>query len=420
MITPNLQYAFPTIDPKKFTQKIKLTSKDVEINFLLSRDIGSEYKVDYLVDIVPNRNITDPTKIVASSKIDLVSLRNAILAKLKPLDIKYMVLKSFDSFKCTFYFDVDKWIKDCMLNNNPIVELSKFSKKFKLKVMVPPMLLSDRIRIGLPIFIVARFKKHIALNRKSPIWFKHLFPQGITQAIGKLLPERFDYKYDFKDNSITLSLKPMWVAALLYAAGSVMKKLREEKIEDPERFFFNKVRENLNETMEDARKYATEKHAGQKRMSGEDYIVHPERVAELVKKYKTSHKIEDLVSAAYLHDTIEDTGATEEDLKKLFNPLIASLVAELTSNKADIRKEGKANYLSKKMLGMSSWGLVIKLADRLDNVSDLKTSKIPGFKEKYSKETSFILDKLEAERQLSNTQKKLTAAIREKLDELKN
>jgi len=418
MITSNLRYTFPTIDPKKFTQKIKLSSKDVEINFLLSRDIGTEYKVDYLVDIVPNRNVTDPSKIIASSNIDLVSLRNAILSKLKPLDVKYMVLKSFDSFKCTFYFDADKWMKDCMLNNNPIVELSKFSKKFKLKVMIPPMLLSDQIRIGLPIFIVARFKKHITLNRKAPIWFKHLFPQGITQAIGKLLPERFDYKYDFKDNSITLSLKPMWIGALLYATGSVMKKLREEKIEDPESFFFNKVRENLNETMEDAKKYATEKHAGQKRMSGEPYITHPERVAEIVKKYKTSHRIDDLISSAWLHDTIEDAGETEETLRRLFNPLISSLVNELTSDKEAIKEKGKGPYLADKMINMSSWALVIKLADRLDNVSDLKTMQNLQFRERYAKETAYVLDRLEKERQLSQTQKKLVSAIREKLEEL--
>jgi (p)ppGpp synthase/HD superfamily hydrolase len=177
---------------------------------------------------------------------------------------------------------------------------------------------------------------------------------------------------------------------------------------------------NLPSILENkALEYATDKHKSQKRKDGSQYIEHPKRVAEIVKKYKSSSKIDELVKAAFLHDTIEDTDTTEEDLEKLFGGLVASLVRELTSDKEKAKEVGKTSYLSDKMKNMSSWGLVIKLSDRLDNVSGLKTVKSKKFVEKYKKETSDILNNLEKERKiLSRTHKKLIKEIRNKLEEL--
>ena len=170
--------------------------------------------------------------------------------------------------------------------------------------------------------------------------------------------------------------------------------------------------------IKEAKEFAHEKHSEQKRKTGEPYISHPERVARLVKKYKKSHKIDELVSAAWLHDTLEDTDTTEEDLKKLFGPLVSSLVKGLTSDKEEIEKSGKKNYLKEKMINMSNWALVIKLADRLDNLSDEYLFYNPLFRKRYVSETKFILDGLEKERKLSKTQEKLVKAIRKKLKEL--
>lgn len=167
-----------------------------------------------------------------------------------------------------------------------------------------------------------------------------------------------------------------------------------------------------------AMEYASSRHKTQKRrFTHELYVEHCKRVAEIVRSYKKSHEIDKLVSSALLHDTIEDTNTTEEDLEKMFGGLVSSLVVELTSDKAKIRKEGKQEYLSDKMIHMSSWALVIKLADRLDNVNDLdKTSE--EFRNRYSKETVYILNMLEAHRKLTKTQVELVGAIRLKLKEL--
>lgn len=171
-------------------------------------------------------------------------------------------------------------------------------------------------------------------------------------------------------------------------------------------------------TIEDfAEKFGSIKHKGQTRkFSGEPYFEHPKRVAKIIKSFKKSHKLDRLVAAALTHDTLEDTNTTYKDLVTLFGGLVASLVKELTSDPEEISKIGKTEYLSKKMIDMSNWALVIKLADRLDNVSDLKTSS-EKFRKKTVISTKEIISNLEKHRTLTNTQKRLIDAIKEKIRE---
>lgn len=165
--------------------------------------------------------------------------------------------------------------------------------------------------------------------------------------------------------------------------------------------------------------YAVKAHSGQFRSDGSPYVKHPERVANFVRKFKKSKNLDALISAAFLHDTIEDTDTTHKDLEKMFGGLVASLVKELTSDKEKIKKVGKTDYLAQKMAKMSSWALVIKLADRLDNVQDIATAKTPEWRSKYKAETEAVLSRLESSRELSGTHKKIIKAIRDKLAEVK-
>lgn len=179
------------------------------------------------------------------------------------------------------------------------------------------------------------------------------------------------------------------------------------------------VNEVITEDVKQALQFATDAHAGQTRSGGEPYIGHPVRVAQIIKQYKQSHNIDELIAAAYLHDTIEDTATTQEALHDLFGGLVASLVVELTIDLEKIKQVGKKEYLAKKMAHeMSSYGLVIKLADRLDNVQDIATAKSPAWRARYKAETEHIMDYIEKNRALSNTHKKLVSLIRAKLNEI--
>jgi (p)ppGpp synthase/HD superfamily hydrolase len=157
-------------------------------------------------------------------------------------------------------------------------------------------------------------------------------------------------------------------------------------------------------------KFATEKHQGQlRKVSGDEYITHPISVSYLVAIYKKSKHLDELISAAYLHDTLEDTKTTFLELSTEFTPLTASLVKELTSDANEINKIGKLVYLQKKMVAMSSYSLVIKLCDRLHNISDNPTDKMLD-------DTTQLLVYLEKNRKLTNTHKELVKAIRTEIN----
>ena len=153
-----------------------------------------------------------------------------------------------------------------------------------------------------------------------------------------------------------------------------------------------------------------------------EYIIHPLKVAELVQKLKTSHKISDLIKAAILHDTVEDTNITLDDIKSEFGDLVHDLVKELTSDPNEIKRIGKIKYLTDKMLHMTSWALVIKLADRYNNVEDLfhafhGTSKQKEWATKYANQTREIIKELKEKRELTNTQITLVQLIEDKLSD---
>ena len=115
-------------------------------------------------------------------------------------------------------------------------------------------------------------------------------------------------------------------------------------------------------------------HSGQvRRKSGLPYYTHPISVFSIVKKFKESRQIEALCCASLLHDTIEDTTVTFSELKRDFGPVVANLVKELTNDDEEKEKLGKEAYMNKKLLHLSNWALVIKLADILDNSSDNPT-----------------------------------------------
>lgn len=155
----------------------------------------------------------------------------------------------------------------------------------------------------------------------------------------------------------------------------------------------------------DAWLFAEEKHKGQvRKKSGIPYISHPLAVSYIVSAYKKSKHLEEILTAAVLHDVLEDSDATFDELSKRFSPLTASLVLELSNDADAIAKLGKLEYQKKKLKGISSYALVIKLADRLHNVSDSPTDKM-------LLDTLDLLDYIRKERKLTSTQDSLAQEI---------
>jgi guanosine-3',5'-bis(diphosphate) 3'-pyrophosphohydrolase len=112
----------------------------------------------------------------------------------------------------------------------------------------------------------------------------------------------------------------------------------------------------------DARAFAFEKHEGQERSGGQPYIVHPHQVAEIVSK---ATKDENIIAAAWLHDTVEDCGVTYEELTEKFGQTVSDLVKEVTCVRHETKGKIFPNLETRD-------GIMLKLADRLSNISGME------------------------------------------------
>ena len=124
----------------------------------------------------------------------------------------------------------------------------------------------------------------------------------------------------------------------------------------------------------DAFTYADTAHHGQLRKSGEPYIIHPIAVAEIVADLELDM---DSVISALLHDCIEDTVATHEEIAKKFNPTVAELVegvTKLTKMQFVTKEEEQMENLRKMLMAMSRdiRVILIKVCDRLHNMRTME------------------------------------------------
>ena len=132
------------------------------------------------------------------------------------------------------------------------------------------------------------------------------------------------------------------------------------------------------QTISEVLEYATIKHGDQRRVSGEPYIIHPIAVANILLDLGMDYSS---ICAALLHDTIEDTDATEEDIKKRFGDTIAELVLGVTKLKKisfTSKAQEQAENFRRMFFAMAKdiRVLIIKLADRLHNMRTVEPLSI--------------------------------------------
>ena len=128
------------------------------------------------------------------------------------------------------------------------------------------------------------------------------------------------------------------------------------------------------ELIEHAFTFASEAHDGQQRRSGEDFIHHPLGVARILAELKQDDAT---IAAALLHDVIEDTDASVDDVRSEFGEEIAALaegVTKLTRIRFQSREQAQAENYRKMIVAMAQDRrvIVIKLADRLHNMRTIE------------------------------------------------
>ena len=138
--------------------------------------------------------------------------------------------------------------------------------------------------------------------------------------------------------------------------------------------------------------YAMKQHGSQKRASGDPYFSHPIEVAGILTDLKLDSAT---IVTALLHDTVEDTGSTMEELTELFGPQVAQLVdgvTKLTRIELTSEHSKQAENFRKFMLAMSNdiRVLLVKLADRLHNMRTLHFIKSQEKRQRIAQETMEI------------------------------
>jgi GTP pyrophosphokinase len=138
--------------------------------------------------------------------------------------------------------------------------------------------------------------------------------------------------------------------------------------------------------------YTVQKHGTQKRASGDPYFSHPIEVAGLMTDLQLDQQT---IITALLHDTVEDTLATIDDIEAHFGPEVARLVdgvTKLSKIEAMPENERAAENLRKFLLAMSEdiRVLLVKLADRLHNMRTLHFIKKPEKRQRIARETMDI------------------------------
>lgn len=162
----------------------------------------------------------------------------------------------------------------------------------------------------------------------------------------------------------------------------------------------NEYKDWLNDEILD---YATEKHKGQlRKYTNEPYINHPVNVAQiLTKAYEEIDEpfdldyINGLRNIAFLHDTVEDTDATVDEIRERFGEYYASMVQWLTNvskpsdGNRSIRKKIDLDHI----LSAPVTAIIVKLADIYDNCKDLE-KRDPDFAKVYFKEKLMFIKAL--------------------------
>src|SRR5471030_257774 len=155
--------------------------------------------------------------------------------------------------------------------------------------------------------------------------------------------------------------------------------------------------------------YGLKKHGSQLRASGDPYFSHPVEVAGILAEMKLDTSS---IVTGLLHDTIEDTDATLDEIAGMFGEDIARLVDGVTKlSRLEVQSEStkEAENLRKLVLAMSSdiRVLLVKLADRLHNMRTLKHIKEPARRMRIARETMDLYAPLASRIGMENVKREL-------------
>lgn len=143
-----------------------------------------------------------------------------------------------------------------------------------------------------------------------------------------------------------------------------------------------------------ARIFAQRAHGDQvRKYTGEPYVMHTQEVASIVASVRGTPE---MVAAAHLHDVLEDTPTSLQEVEGAFGPTVAALVVELTDQipMASGNRKARKRAESDRLANVSAEAQTIKLADIISNTASIAKHD-PGFARSYIPECLYLCERME-------------------------
>lgn len=166
---------------------------------------------------------------VGQLKVNQAALKDKLNKWIKPQDRKYIKLVDFNTQTSKFAFDIDEWLKDSLKNCAPVKMSFGMSKTFRLNVALPYMIRVYGMEMEFGKYVSEHFKKALKQNKLLRGTVFGALEEIINKTLNKEAISMFDYTYDRMNNSVNVSVKPIYLATLTLVTTSYIKKEDKKK-----------------------------------------------------------------------------------------------------------------------------------------------------------------------------------------------
>ena len=173
----------------------------------------------------------DGTPYLGMLNVDKNVLKEKLTNWLRPKDREYVKLEDYDNLKSTFSFDIKKWMDDGFKMTKPSTDYVTFTRTYRLSKPLPSCVASYGTGMAYETQIAEYFKKYLKENAKLRKDVYGMIENITNKTLGLGSLSIFDYTYNKVDNSISVTLKPVFVGGVLASVKLMLdKKNKKGKI----------------------------------------------------------------------------------------------------------------------------------------------------------------------------------------------
>lgn len=226
--------------------KILVSRNNISLSPNSARELPNTYRIVFNYAIYGQG--IDPQSPNFWRMVDKKSLENALIDSIRPQDRKYFKLHSYTGNMVRFDFNWEIWMSDAIKGVRPSRTRVGFRREFKLRQQLPLILSSLAGRDYIGKFIARKSKQYLDKSKFNN-FFVDLLPREYQRKVRQTLANMMDYEYDFRTNSLFITLKSVYVLGILYSLNKVSNNVGPNHTvfgQGGDDSFINKVRGKSN------------------------------------------------------------------------------------------------------------------------------------------------------------------------------